>query len=60
MAIVTEEVEETFYCSLQNIAKDNPSMFHFILNCTMTRKKRVLLVIKDYKLIKEFLDSDFF
>ena len=35
-------------------------MSHHISNCTVTRKKRVLLVIKDYKLIKEFLDSDFF
>ena len=35
-------------------------MFHFILNCTMTHKNRVSLVIKDYKLIEEFPDSDFF
>ena len=35
-------------------------MFHFILNCTMTHKNQVALVIKDYKLIEEFPDSDFF
>ena len=35
-------------------------MFHHMLNCTMTHKNRVSLVIKDYKLIKEFPDSDFF
>ena len=35
-------------------------MFHHMLNCTMTHKNRVSLVIKDYKLIEEFPDSDFF
>ena len=60
MEIVTEEVEDTFFYSSQNVAKDNSSMFHFILNCTMTHKNQVALVIKDYKLIEEFLDSDFF
>ena len=35
-------------------------MFHHMLYCTMTHKNWVSLVIKDYKLIEEFPDSDFF